>query len=232
MVRALWLRAPFALRRYYALLAAIVACSALAAVTAAATPFVHAAVESESLRGELLAMSPLSAGLDVDVLAPGRLVGDPARRAALVRLTRSVPYVGRPILSSRVPVEARGGPADGLPLVAVARTGAVAHVRHLAATTGAGVWIADTTAHATGLRPGGQLRLASHGQPHTVVVRVKGIYAALAGDAGNPYWLNWLHEIRSLDPLAPDPAAFVLMSEPSPSQVTQGWPASLPVPLQ
>ena len=216
-MRVLWVKAPFVLRRHPALLGAVLACAALAAVAASAPPFVRAGVESESLRGELATMSPLSAGLDIDVLGNGKIAGDRGRRVAAAALAQHVPSLGRPVVSSRLPVQVATGRSAGLDVVALARTDAVAHVRHVTATTGSGVWIADTTAEATGLAPGELIGLTEFGmaasRPRTVTFRVKGVYASLAGDAGNPYWTNWVHEIRSLGVDSPDPPAFVLMSE-------------------
>lgn len=215
----MWLRAPLLLRRHPPLLAAIVLISALAALAAAATPYVRAGVESESLKGELRTMSPLAAGLDLDVRGGGTIAQDVARRAAATRFARRVPYVGKVVVSSRLPVQVGNAAGNGLSLYAVARTGAVAHVRHLASVPGRGVWIADTTAKATRLRPGGTLLLTEGAtlgvRPRVVRLRVAGVYLSLAGDAGNPYWVNWLQDVRSLNPLAPDPPAYVLMSEPT-----------------
>jgi hypothetical protein len=216
-VRVLWFRAPLVLRRHPALLAAVMTCAALTALAASATPFLRAGVESESLRGELRTMSPVGAGLEVDVLGAGRIAGDRRRRAAAAALSRGIPYLGSPIVSSRLPVQLATGQAAGLGLVALARTGAVAHVRHVAETKGPGVWIADTTSKGTGLRPGDLIGLTEFGmaaaRPRVVTFRVKGLYSSLAGDAGNPYWANWVHDIRSEHPDDPDPPQFVLMSE-------------------
>jgi len=213
----MWTRAPLLLRRYPQLLTAIVLIAMLAALAAAAAPYVRAGVESESLKGTVRTMSPLAAGLDLDVRAAGPIALDRARRAAAARLARSVPYLAGVVASSRVAVQAGNAFGNGLDLYAVARTGAVAHVRRLASVPGPGVWIADTTGTATHLRPGGTLLLTEPRglgvRPRVVPLRVAGIYLALAGDAGNPYWVNWVHDVRTLNPFAPDPPAFVLMPE-------------------
>jgi hypothetical protein len=113
-------------------LAAVVLSIALAALAAAAVPLVRAGVESESLNGQLRTMSPLAAGLEIRVQG-GRAGDDGARRAAAARFGRSVRFLGAPVLSSLTtnPIQVSGTAAPGFAVVPLARTGAIAHVKHL-----------------------------------------------------------------------------------------------------
>lgn len=214
-MRVLWIKAPLVLRRHPAVLAAVVATSLLVGLAAASAPFVRAGVESESLRGQLRTMTPLAAGLELTVDGPP--AGDRRRRAALLALGRGLPSSGAPVPASEAETlvpDAFGGVRVNL----LARTGAVANVRHLAASGGPGVWISDGTAKAVRRRPGESLPLAvfssNGGIGRVTRVPIAGVYAALDGDLSNPYWQNYTQEIRPLDPNDPLPPPFVLTSYP------------------
>ena len=205
-MRALWVKAPFVLRRHPAILAAVVATSAIVALVAASSPFVRAGVRSESLRGQVRLLSPFAVGLEIRSGGPAR--SDGRRRDSAVRLGRTLPAVGTPVATSMFSAQVPGIPGNGLELVAMARTNALAHVGRVASTGRQGVWISSRTAQVTGLRPGGTLRLG-----RGVRLRVAGVYRALDGDLDNPYWANFVQDIRALHPDAPLPPAFVLMPE-------------------
>jgi hypothetical protein len=218
-VRILWVKAPLLLRRYPAVLAAVVLSIAFAALAAAAVPLVRAGVESESLSGRLRTMSPLAAGFEIRVQGGGAR-GDGARRAAAVRLGRSVRFLGPPVLSSLTAgaIQVSGTAAPGFAVVPLARTGAIAHVRHVTPSAGSGVWIADSMAKVTHLRPGGTLRLTVQGfisRQRVVGLPIAGVYQTLEADRDNPYWANWQQDIRNPDPDSPAPPPFVLMDERS-----------------
>jgi putative ABC transport system permease protein len=193
----------------------VILTAALAALSAAALPLVRAGVESESLDAQFRTMSPLAAGFEVRTFG-NHVTTDGDRRAAAVGLGRRLPALGRPVLSSLVATQVAGSAAPGTEVIALARTNAVAHVRHVTRGGGPGVWIADSTAKVTQLRPGDTMRLTIHvssGSSPIVPVRVAGIYASLEGDRDNPYWANWQQDIRSRNPDLPPPPPFVLMSE-------------------
>jgi len=217
-VRVLWVKAPLLLRRHPPVLAAVVLSTALAALAASAVPLVRAGVESESLNSQLRSMSPLAAGFELRV-QEGPVAGDTARRAAATRLGRSVRFLGRPVLSSLIVTEGiqvSGSDAPGFAVKVLSRTGAIAHVKHVASVAEPGVWIADSMATVTHLRPGNTLRLtiqALVGTPRIVRVPIAGIYRSLEGDRDNPYWANWQQDIRNLGPDPSVPPPFVLMDE-------------------
>ena len=194
------------LRRHPAILAAVVATSAIVGLVAAASPFVRAGVRSESLRGHVRLLSPFAVGLELGSGGPAR--SDGRRRRAAVRFGRTLPAVGAPVATSMFSAQVPGVPGNGLEIVAMARANAVAHVQHVASTGRQGVWISSRTAQVTGLRPGGTLRLG-----RGVRLRVAGVYRALDGDLDNPYWANFVQDIRPVNPDAPLPPAFVLMPE-------------------
>ena len=222
-MRVLWVKAPLLLRRHPPVLAAVVLAIALAALAASAVPLVRAGVENESLTEQLRSMTPLAAGLEIHV-QEGRAGGDRARRAAAVRLGRSVRFLGAPVLSSLTTgsVQVAGSAAPGFVVVPLARTGAIAHVQHVTSSAGPGVWIADAMAKVTHLRPGGTLRLTVQGfisRQRVVALPIAGIYRTLEADRDNPYWANWQQDIRAVDPDLPPPPPFVLMDEASLQQV-------------
>ena len=225
-MRILWVKAPFLLRRHPPVLAAVVLSVALAALAAAAVPLVRAGVESESLSGQLRSMSPLAAGFEVRVEG-SRIQSDEQRRANAQRFGRSIRFLGQPVLSSLIAtqgVQVSGSAAPGFAVVPLARTGAIDHVKHLSRRVGQGVWIADSMAKVTHLRPGSTLRLtiqALVAKPRVINLRIAGIYRNLEADRDNPYWANWQQDIRNLNPDAPLPPPFVLMSEPTLQRVAQ-----------
>jgi len=208
-VQALWVKAPLLLRRHPPVLAAVLLTTALAALAAAAVPLVRAGVEGESLAAELRSISPLAAGFEVQVFDTP-VAGSSVRRAAADHLARSIDYLGPPVVSSLLPAQVVG---SGLDVVALSRTDAVAHVHHLTRAHGDGVWIADTVAKVTGLRAGQTLPLTIfvNGPPRVAKLRIAGIYRSLEGDRDNPYWANWLQDIRNPNPNDPPPPTFVLM---------------------
>ena len=218
-MRVLWVKAPLLLRRHPPVLAAVILAIALAALAASAVPLVRAGVENESLSAQLRSMTPLAAGLEIHV-QEGRVGRDGARRAAAVRLGRSVRFLGAPVLSSLTTgsIQVAGSAAPGFIVVPLARTGAIAHVQHVTSSAGPGVWIADAMAKVTHLRPGGTLRLTVQGfisRQRVVALPIAGIYHALEADRDNPYWANWQQDIRAADPDSPAPPPFVLMDEAS-----------------
>ena len=154
----------------------------------------------------------------------GRVEGDRGRRAAVVRVARELDGAGTPVVTSLIPVQAGGRVAPGLQLVAMARSGALDHVRHETPGSPGGVWIADSTATALGLRPGRMLILTEHvssGHFPSIALRVSGIYRSLDTDCCGPYWSNWVQDIRALNPDSLQPPAFVLMPESTLARVAR-----------
>jgi putative ABC transport system permease protein len=213
----LWARAPFVLRRHPAILASVAVVAALAALVSTGSPFVRAAVRSESLRGQVRQLSPLAAGLEIR--SGGRFATDGARRAAAARFAREVAKTGSPVLTSVVDVQLAGPSNDGIDVVAMARSGVLSHVHRVAFAAGDGIWISSETAKLSGLRPGAQAQLrgafAGSSDVRKIELRVAGVYRDLGESLGDPYWANFVQEIRSENPDSPPPPAFVLMDEPT-----------------
>jgi putative ABC transport system permease protein len=211
-VRVLWLKAPLALRHHAVVLAALVSIAALVAAVAAADPFVRAGVAAESLQTRVRSLTPLAAGLEVHT--GGRAATEPARRAAAARLGGRLPTSGPPVATAALDVEVTDE-LGGFAAVLMARTGALAHVQHLASAGGRGVWISDETATALRARPGARLAFSVPARDGRRVLRlpVAGVYRALDADLDNPYWQNFVQQIRSVDPNAPSPPPFVLTDE-------------------
>jgi hypothetical protein len=221
MPRALWRKSPFVLLRHRSVLLGVLSASFLVAMAAASAPLLRAGAESEALKGKLQLLSPLAVGLtiethgskDRDVAA-----ADAARRAAVLRLARSLPFIDDPLFTTKTLAEvsgsAQGGgsPADVVPMT---RTGATAHVRRLAGD-GRGAWVAATVARLARVRPGGQLGLVKPAfgdtGPPAVRVPVGAVYLPLDQDLGNPYWVNFLEQIRPRNLDAPTLPTFLLMN--------------------
>jgi hypothetical protein len=217
-VTVLWRKAPAVLLRYPAVLAAVLAFSLLAALAAAAGPFVRAGVESESLHSQLAQVTPLAAGLEIRGEMPYAPVA--SRRPAIDALARTIPGVGPPVLTTWFLQEVAYSAHGQVEVEPMARDGAVAHVRHLASAGGPGVWISDRDAQVLGVQPGDTIRLPQIvAFAHTtslkqklVPFRVAGVYRALDRDLGNPYWQNFTQDIRSRAPDPPPLPSFLFMS--------------------
>lgn len=208
----LWLKAPLALRHHAVVLLALVSIAILTAAVAAADPFVRAGVAAQSLQTRARLLTPLAVGLEVR--SGGRASGDPARRAAAVRLGRRLPTSGPPVATAALDVEATDE-LGGSRAVLMARTGALAHVHRLASAGGHGVWISDEMATAFRVRPGDRLAFSAPvgERTRTLRLRIAGIYRALDADLDNPYWQNFVQAIRLPGPDPPQPPPFVLADE-------------------
>jgi putative ABC transport system permease protein len=206
-----WIKAPWVLARHPAALLSVLAASFLVALAAMAAPLVRAGVESESLQGQLAAMSPLATGLEIRTFV-GAGSAVPAAAAALPRV---LPLLAAPVVTDESSAIVAGFDGSALELVPMLRTDALAHVERLTHGRGDGVWISSATAKVTQLRPGGILRLTqpelSGVRPRVVSLRVAGIYRSLDQDLGNPYWQNFIQDIRSPNPDPSLPPSFVLM---------------------
>jgi FtsX-like permease family len=202
-----WRKAPFVLRRHPAVLAAVLVLSGLVALAASSPPLVRAGVASDALKQRLRDFSPLAAGLEVSVpAAPTK--GDPARRRAAERFGRSLPELGRPVLSSLFDEVVDEGGGN---VVLLARSGVRGHVHLERRVAGNGVWIADSTATPGHIEPGDVITLGGPDEPHARV-RVVGIYRRLTTvDAGSAYWANWVQDIRSVNPDSIPPPPFMLV---------------------
>jgi hypothetical protein len=223
LIRGIWFRAPSALMHYAALFAAIAVAVALAVGSVSAGRFVRAGVESASVRGQMQALSPLAAGLEVRTR--GAVSLDRERRARAVAAGLRLGFAEQPVLTSSF--GASVAHIEGyLPVVLMARSGAVQHVRHLSGGGVDGVWISSAIAGQLHLRPGSLLKLGERARPNflvpgpvvsrpkrVVTFRVAGVYGALDADLANPYWANFVQDIRAPNPDSSPPPTFVLMSE-------------------
>ncbi len=211
-------KAPVVLLSFRSVLLVVFVASLLTALTAAASPFVSTAAGSEALRNRLAELTPLATGLQIE--APLQLQrGTPAGLARLAsaseadakRLAATLGEVGAPILTAESsPLYSLGSASN--PVRLLARSGALAHVKVIAHTSGPGVWISNITAELGRLKPGGKLRFAS-GRPggSGIVLRVKGIYRALSRSPQSAYWVNLFQDIYPLDPNDPPPPSYLLL---------------------
>ena len=222
MPRALWAKAPFALRRHPIGLVAVVCAAFLVSVGAAAGPLMNAGAESEALQSKLQVLTPLAAGLEIDrpLAVGGHSIrsADERRRAAAVTLGDTLPSVGPPVLTTSSYAQF-AGPAPVIanpPLVVLmARTGATAHVHKLLGRGGPGVWLSRVVAATGGVHPGGRVGFVRPlPAPGTgrVTLPLAAVYRPLDSDLANPYWVNFTARIRAPNPDAPIPPTFALVS--------------------
>ena len=223
--RAMWWRAPHALLRTPAVLAAVVSTSLLAALAASSAPLGRAGIESEALKSKIHALTPLGAGLTIE--RDGTFAGggpqelaraDRARRAAAVRLGRTLPSTNSPVLTTSTFGRVGGTSLLGsLPLfvVPMARDGATAHVQRIAALQ-PGAWVSAAIARLPGLHAGGTLILIragyESGDKRSLSIPVGAVYRQLDADLGNPYWVNFAARIRPRNPDVGVLPTFVLAS--------------------
>jgi hypothetical protein len=223
----LWRKAPFVLARHPGALIAVIAASFLVALAASSAPLLKAGAESQALKNKVAALTPLDAGLVIrtePAPVPHLPSADAARRRAVERLAASLPQVGRPVVTTEVPggvLVSNGAVATyaprGLQVVPMTRTGARAHVQLIAGGGTNGVWIAQSVAKTAQLGPGDKLTLTgdafgSQAPPTPVTFRIAAVYRSLDTDLENPYWANFIHDIRTVNPDAPPLPTFVLMS--------------------
>jgi hypothetical protein len=223
MPRALWLKAPLALRRHPVGLVAVVCAAFLVSVGAAVGPLMNAAADSEALQSKLRLMTPLAAGLVIDrpLDAGGGSVrlADERRRKAAVALGGTLPSVGPPVLTTLAYGQIAGpAPVLGNPLLVVlmARNGSTTHVHKLAGRGGEGVWLSRVAAVTAGVHPGTQIAFVRPFPAPPGASRVElplvAIYQPLDSDLANPYWVNFIARIRAPNPDAPIPPTFALVS--------------------
>ncbi len=221
-VSAHWRRAPFVLRRHGSILLAVLAAALLVGLTASAAPFLSTAAGSAALKNRLNELSPLTTGVEIERSAgvtpsqPGNAVAARLDRA-VGALARQVGSLGTPLATLELDQTPATRP-DGsgfAELSLMSRTGVLRHVTVLGHARGPGIWIADTTARALRVHPGGTILLTGTSRtsrPRTARVRVKGIYRALAYERERPYWSNFNDAIYPQNPDAPVPTPFAFTS--------------------
>ena len=223
---ALWRKAPFVLARHPGALVAVVCASFLVALAASSAPLLKAGAESQALKNKVASLTPLDAGLVIrtnPTPVPHLPSADAARRRAVERLAASLPQVGAPIVTTELAGALVTGGAvetfapNGLEVVPMARTGARSHVKLVAGGGTNGVWIAQSVAKTARLAPGDKLTLTtfafgSQAPPTPVTFRIAAVYRTLDADLENPYWANFIQDIRPVNPDAPPLPTFVLMS--------------------
>ena len=223
MPRALWLKAPLALRRHPVGLVAVLCAAFLVSVGAAVGPLLNAAADGEALQSKLRLLTPLAAGLVIDrpVAAGGGSIrsADERRRRAAVALGSTLPSVGPPVLTTSTYGQIAGpAPVLGNPplVVVMARTGATAHVHKLSGPGGPGVWLSRVAAATAGVHPGGRVAFVrpfpAPPEAGRVVLPLVAVYRPLDSELGNPYWVNFIARIRAPNPDASLPPTFALVS--------------------
>ena len=217
-------KAPVALLSFRSALLAVFVAALLTALTAAASPFVTTAVGSEALTNRLNELSPYATGLQLNGSLPDYsfetkaqlLRGEATREAAAKRLAASLPGVGAPVLTSESTVLYAKSSSGDDPVRLMARTGALAHVKVLAQTSGPGVYIANITAQLGHLKLGGKLTFEKlgfqgGGGGGQFSLRIKGIYRALSHSPESSYWANLYQDIYPMTPNDPPPPSYVFL---------------------
>jgi putative ABC transport system permease protein len=222
----MWSKAPLVLRRFPAILVAIVAAAVILAVSSAAGPLFLSSAGSASLADGVARTTPFAAGLSVVVYGPVERDALASRTRLLSERTSEVRELGKPVATvigsvgtilSQQPVE----PSIGLPAVGhqvriVSRTGALEHVERLRSVPGDGVWVSSTTASVLDLEMGDVVSIRI--RDASIEVQVVGVYRTLQYDADFPddhaeFWNPLSTFIGKNAPTASLPPLFVLGSE-------------------
>src|SRR5436305_11226453 len=139
-----WRKAPLALRHHPSALVAVAAAALLVALAASSSPFVTTAVASEALKNKLTDLTPLQTGGQLTYagfipFAPGDQERATIRRETeIAALDRRLPHVGAPVYTAESDVIQIFTPTGDVAAKLMSRTGAVAHVQHLASVPGPG----------------------------------------------------------------------------------------------
>jgi putative ABC transport system permease protein len=209
-------RAPFVLRSYPGILAALVGGAALLAVAGAASPLFVSASGGAALRDELDAVTPYGAGVYMalnDLVDPEsfRLPHETftveERTAAFDAETAKVGGLDPTIVTVIGPGMDATGPAGTTSVRPLSRTGALEHVRPVAGEGGEGVWLADAAAEEIGVEPGDEVRIGRRN------VRVAGLYRALYLEETEPYWRTLTNDIYPKPPNFFTPSTFAITDQ-------------------
>lgn len=222
----MWSKAPLVLRRFPAILVAIIASAIILAVSSAAGPLFVSSAGSAALEDGVARTTPYSAGLSVVVYGP-------VQRDALARRTRlleerasEVGGLGRPVATVIGSVGAMVVAPDpetvsrslqpAATVRLVSRTGALEFVERLRSVPGEGVWVSSTTAGVLNLELGDVVSFFVREQ--SIEVPVVGVYRTLQYDADFPpeqaeFWNPLSTFIGKNAPTASLPPLFVLGSE-------------------
>lgn len=208
---------PLLLVRFPGALVAIFAAAVILAVASASGPlFLSSSGNAALALG--LREQPRTSILSVTAYGPVRpdLLGFLDRQ--LSRAVGSIRGLG-PATQSIVggAVDAEAGAAATAPVQLVATPGFAGQVTRVGPVAGpaAGVWIADTTARALGVRAGDRLELRAGGK--TVSVPVRGVFSDLYQQPLTPFWAPLAGDIygggaRQTTPSPERPAPFLLAS--------------------
>ena len=165
-ISAHWRRAPFVLRHHVSILVAVLAAAVLVGLTASSAPFLSTAAGSAALKNRLNELDPLTTGVEIqrDGGATRTESATEVQKrldAGVAKIATRVGSLGSPIktleLADSSATDANG---NGFAEIAVmTRTGVFDHVKVLRRVPGPGLVIADTTAKALHVRPGGTIRM-------------------------------------------------------------------------
>ncbi len=201
----------------------MLAAALLVGLTASSAPFLSTAAGSAALKNRLNELDPLTTGIEIQRdggAARGQSASAVQKRldAGVAAVAARVGSLGAPVKTLELP---DGGATDSkgngfAEIHIMARSGVLDHVKVLARVPGPGLVIADTTAKALHVHPGGSIRLQTtsiDGEPSKFVpVRVAGTYRALAYEPEEPYWANFVAKIYPANPDAPVPTPFAFVS--------------------
>lgn len=219
-MRVLWRKAPLMLLRFPALLVAIVAVSAITALTSVAGPTFVESAEVGSLREGLRDATRWTAGSRL-TQATYFFLELPAERrteryfafvdrmkAALSERVSQIEGISRPSVSLTGSELVASSPRGEVRARLVSRDTALSHVTRLQGKGSDGVWIADVTAEALGLGVGDRITLTSpEGRGEA---RVAGLYRYLPHDRPFAYWTPLGEDIYRAPGDFVDPPVFIL----------------------
>ncbi len=223
----LWVRSPFVLLRFPALLGALTLGTLLLCAAAVVLPLFISATTSELLARRIddPTVTRYGAGvlfrseqLPLDATVPGgREPLFDAMTGAFTSRVAAGPWYGDPVASVLGPVVRISGEGVHDPLLVrpariFAGSAAAQHLQIVAGDAVSGVLVPDLIGDALHLRPGDRITVGGPGR-REVVLTVGGIYRSLYALPDSPYWGQWHDDIYNI--LCPDCAPlpqFLVMS--------------------
>jgi putative ABC transport system permease protein len=227
-----WARAPFLLRRYPGLLAAVFGAGFVLALVSASPPLFVSSAENQALHASIAKLCPWTVGYAVGAYQPltpvipiqpggggafgggagggGSITGEQlfdTRNSAVNHSVQGISRLGPGVVTIFGSTAQAFNPRASrtAPLVRlITRDGFESHITPLQRGTGPGVWLPDDTAKFLKVRPDDPIVLNIAGK--TARTRVAGIYRSLISQPPATFWCSQTTVVYGLDPNSAPPA--------------------------
>lgn len=228
-----WLKAPFLLARFPTIFLSIAVAALILGATTAASPVLLSSAGNAALDLELDRIgdhSGLSFGVFGFINEQGFLPADEEVRKA----ASEIPELSDPLVTIEATTTNIGnGRGDTTQVRFLSRTGAEDNIEKLTPDRGDGMWIAESSAEALGVRPGDELVIRFGDLVSETTVR--GIYRDLASGPISEYWrpltFHIISPILNQPPLHPyligDVDTLLDVSQNIGQQATMTWDFAL-----